>query len=128
MRNANSLLLAVFGLVIIIFIIGFGGRWSAVNRSDLALPGELPTGDVAAGKVLATTFCSVCHDISGGQQSPQAAAPPFAEVVTRWPVEYLAEALAEGISVNHQQALQMPEFAFEPEQIDNLLAYLESLK
>jgi len=104
------------------------GRWRAVQHSYLALPGELPTGDAEAGKALATTYCSVCHDISGGRHSPVSAAPPFAQVVTRWPVEYLAEALAEGISVNHQQKVQMPEFTFEPEQIDNLLAYLETLK
>lgn len=128
MHSSNRLLTFIFGFVLLLFIIGFAGRWRAVQRSDLALPGELPKGDAVAGKALATTYCAVCHDISGGSHSPVAAAPPFAEVVTRWPVEYLAEALAEGISVNHQQTIQMPEFTFEPVQIDNLLAYLETLK
>ena len=40
----------------------------------------------------------------------------------------LAEALAEGISVNQHENVEMPEFAFESEQIDNLLTYLDSLK
>ena len=99
-----------------------------MQQSDLVLPGELPAGNVDAGKGLAVTYCAVCHDISNSNHSPQEAAPPFAEIVTRWPVEYLAEALAEGISVNHEQTIQMPEFTFEPGQIDDLLAYLESLQ
>ena len=37
----------------------------------------------------------------------------------------LAEALAEGIMTAHPQ---MPVFTFTPEQIDDLLAYLDSLK
>ena len=128
MPSSNRLLLIIFSLVLILFTIGFAGRWRAIQHSDLALPGELPTGDARAGMALATRYCAVCHDITGGANSPQPAAPPFGEVVTRWPVEYLAEALAEGISVNHQQTVQMPEFTFEPDQIDDLLAYLETLK
>jgi mono/diheme cytochrome c family protein len=41
----------------------------------------------------------------------------------RWPVEHLAEALAEGIMVGHEE---MPEFRMTTSEIDAFLAYLES--
>jgi hypothetical protein len=46
-------------------------------------------------------------------------------VVKRYPVEYLAEALAEGIVSGHPD---MPEFVFQPDEINAILAYLDSLK
>ena len=42
----------------------------------------------------------------------------------RYPVEHLAEALAEGIVVGHPL---MPEVSFDPPEIDALLTYVESL-
>ena len=46
-------------------------------------------------------------------------------VVLRYPIEDLAELLAEGIVSGHPD---MPVFTFEPSQIDAILAYLNSLK
>ena len=63
-----------------------------------------------------------------GMWTPVAEAPPFRDVVKQWPVEYLAEAFAEGISVQQHEVAQMPEFQFEVDQIDDLLAYLDSLR
>jgi hypothetical protein len=42
----------------------------------------------------------------------------------RYPVDHLAEALAEGIVVGHPM---MPQFTFDPPEIDALLTYIESL-
>jgi hypothetical protein len=53
-----------------------------------------------------------------------AEAPPFRKLPERYPVEHLAEAFAEGIVVGHPA---MPQFAFEPPEIDALLSYLRSL-
>jgi uncharacterized protein (DUF433 family) len=53
-----------------------------------------------------------------------AKAPPFRTLHRRYPVETLAEGLAEGIRVAHP----MPEFRLEPKQIDDLIAYLKSLE
>jgi len=39
-------------------------------------------------------------------------------------VEHLAESLAEGIVVGHND---MPEFLFEPDDVEALLAYIASL-
>jgi hypothetical protein len=46
-------------------------------------------------------------------------------VVTRYPPQDLAEALAEGISTGHPD---MPEFVFQPAEIEAIVAYLNHLK
>ncbi len=52
-------------------------------------------------------------------------APAFRDLASRYPIENLAEALAEGIVTGHPA---MPVFTFEPREIDALLAYIGSLK
>jgi cytochrome c len=51
--------------------------------------------------------------------------PPFREIAKRYPPENLVEALAEGIVTGHNE---MPEFLFEPEDIVEIISYLESLQ
>ncbi len=79
-----------------------------------------------SGQALAEQLCAGCHAVGAGGASPLVAAPPFRDLVRRWPLEELAEALAEGIAVGHE-GREMPVFAFQPEEIDALLAYLEAL-
>ena len=88
---------------------------SSVTRAD----------DVAAGHKLVEANCSRCHAIGKTGESPLAKAPPFREVVKRYPVEFLEEALVEGIVTGHNE---MPEFTFEPDQASEIVAYLNSLK
>ncbi len=59
-----------------------------------------------------------------GETSPLPEAPTFAEVAKRYPAEDLEEALAEGIVTGHPD---MPEFVFEPDEIDAIVAYFDSL-
>jgi mono/diheme cytochrome c family protein len=84
-------------------------------------------GDAAAGRALAERNCQGCHAIGATGESPVVAAPSFREMVKRWPPEYLAESLAEGIEVGHSGQVDMPNFSFEPKQIDDLIAYLNTL-
>ena len=56
--------------------------------------------------------------------SPLAKAPPFREVVTRYPPDSLGEALVEGIVTGHNE---MPEFVFTADQASEIIAYLDSL-
>jgi len=79
---------------------------------------------IERGRSIAERLCARCHAITATGQSPSTAAPPFRDLSKRYPIEQLAEALAEGIVVGHSA---MPEFRFEPAEIDDLLAYLESL-
>jgi mono/diheme cytochrome c family protein len=77
------------------------------------------------GRALAEENCARCHAVGRDDQSPLAEAPPFRTLHERYPVESLAEALAEGILTGHRD---MPQFAFEPEEIEDLLQYLKSLE
>ncbi len=79
---------------------------------------------VDTGHLIALENCSRCHAIGRSAESPLAEAPPFRRLRDRYPIDDLSEALAEGIVVGHKE---MPPFAFEPPQIEALLAYLKSL-
>jgi mono/diheme cytochrome c family protein len=80
--------------------------------------------DIEAGRRFAEDHCARCHAVGTSGESPHAGAPPFRQLAERWPLENLAEALAEGITVGHPD---MPEFVLSPEEIDDLLGYLESI-
>ncbi len=84
-------------------------------------------GDVSSGAALAERLCARCHAIAAGP-SPVADAPAFSELARKWPVEHMAEALAEGLVMGHRGDARTTEFVFTPEEIDNLLAYLESVQ
>ena len=77
------------------------------------------------GKTFAVHNCGRCHSLDRVTQSPLNAAPPFRTLHLRYPVETLAEALAEGIETGHPA---MPTFALAPDQIHDLLAFLKSLE
>lgn len=79
----------------------------------------------ASGEVLAKQLCSDCHAIGASDLSPHLEASPFRTLGEAYPVEYLAEALAEGIIVGHPD---MPVFELSPDQIRALLNYLEEVQ
>lgn len=81
--------------------------------------------DAAKGLVILQKNCARCHALGLTDKSPHAQAPPFRDVVKRYPVEDLEEALAEGIMSGHPD---MPEFTFDPDEIGSIIAYLNSLK
>ena len=80
---------------------------------------------VEAGHQLAEKLCSRCHAIGKTGDSPFKPAPPFRTLSSKYHLEDLEEALAEGITVGHEE---MPEFTFSPDQIDGLIAYLRTLR
>lgn len=80
--------------------------------------------DVALGKALVEFNCAVCHAVDRTSDSDHAGAPPFRTLSQRYPLHFLEEALAEGISTGHPD---MPEFTATPEQINAILAYIASL-
>ncbi len=101
-----------------------GCLFGLVNALFFASP-ALAGGLSGKGEVLVTKNCVRCHAIGATGESTHKEAPPFRQVVTRYPLENLAEALAEGIVSGHPD---MPEFVFPPEEIDAILAYLGKLK
>lgn len=77
------------------------------------------------GKTYASKNCSQCHSVDRVTKSPREAAPPFRTLHLRYPVDTLAEALAEGIVTGHPS---MPEFRLEPDQINDFLSYMKTLE
>ncbi len=79
---------------------------------------------VQKGKAILAEKCARCHAIGHTGASPLKEAPPFRMVARKYPVDQLAEALAEGISTGHPA---MPEFTFQPREVAAILAYLRTL-
>ena len=77
------------------------------------------------GKTFALNNCARCHSIDKVSPSPLKIAPPFRDLHKRYPIETLAESLAEGIQTGHPT---MPEFRLDPDQIHDLLSYLKTLE
>jgi cytochrome c len=90
------------------------GGGSAVAQSEL----------IQRGQAIAERLCARCHSIAADGESPLRLAPPFRLLPQRYPVEHLAEALAEGIVTGHPA---MPQFKFQPAEIDALLGFIDSL-
>lgn len=82
-------------------------------------------GNPQLGFALAKEYCARCHAIQKVGDSPLAIAPPFRDLHLRYPVDELAEFLGEGIRTGHPT---MPEFRFDPDQIENFIAYLKTLE
>lgn len=105
-------------------------RWAITVLGLLA--GGLLSPAVAAdkgltdkGEVLIRENCSRCHAVGVTGDSPNPDAPPFRTLSSKYPIEDLAESLAEGIVSGHPE---MPIFVFKPHEVDAILAYLESIQ
>jgi|TARA_R100000501_G_scaffold12618_1_gene23238 mono/diheme cytochrome c family protein len=79
---------------------------------------------IARGEILVEAKCLRCHSRTADQNSPHASAPSFATLFTHYPPDYIAESFAEGVFVGHSD---MPPFQFEPDEIDDLVAYFKQL-
>ena len=91
----------------------------------LAACGPQAPDPAAQGAALAEARCAACHAIGRTGASPRAGAPAFRDLHRRYPVEQLAESLAEGIVTGHPD---MPEQAFGAAEVEALIAYLRGLE
>lgn len=96
----------------------------AIGMAIVACGGAV-AGEIERGRALVEANCATCHAIGPEGASPLAAAPPFRELHKRYDVEFLSEALVEGIVTAHEG---MPEFVFEPVEAAEIVAYLRSLE
>ncbi|MBN8606130.1 MAG: cytochrome c [Caulobacterales bacterium] len=87
-------------------------------------PNQIAANEVE-GHRLAEVHCARCHAIGAEGESPHPMAPAFRTLSRDYPVNALEEAFAEGILVGHPE---MPEFRFEPDQVDDLVAYIQSIQ
>lgn len=107
----------------------------ALGCASCVSPGPLSTTVVARpdgmeqaalrGQQLANRACAGCHAVGAAAESPMAEATPFRQVVGRYPLDQLEEAFAEGLVTGHPA---MPDFVFRASEIDDLIAYLETVK
>jgi mono/diheme cytochrome c family protein len=97
----------------------------ATDPQPMAQPAQQPAANVAEGRRLAEVFCATCHAIGTEGESRHPSAPPFRTFSRDYPVNALEEAFAEGVLVGHPD---MPEFRLEPQQIDDLLSYIQSVQ
>jgi mono/diheme cytochrome c family protein len=77
------------------------------------------------GLQFAAQACAGCHATGSVGASPMTEAPPFREIVHRYPLDQLEEAFAEGLVTSHPA---MPTLVFRASEIDDLIAYLETME
>lgn len=88
-------------------------------------PPTAPTDTLASdGRAIAEAQCAGCHAIGEYGASPVPEAPAFRTILTRYRADVLEEELIQGIQVNHR----MPDFQFNPQGADALIAYLRSIQ
>lgn len=94
------------------------------QAADAGPPADL-TISAIRGETAVWSRCSACHAVGLHDVSPNPAAPPLRVIGSRYPVENLQEAFAEGIMVSHDQA--MPAFTLSPDEAADIIAYLKEL-
>jgi cytochrome c len=77
------------------------------------------------GESILTENCGRCHATARIGVSRHPEAPPFRTLGKRYPIEYLEEALGEGIISGHPD---MPEFTFDGDDVGAIIAYLKSIQ
>jgi mono/diheme cytochrome c family protein len=115
-RNATRMAMErSLGLAALVGSLSFLSVTSAAVEKDLTNKGE----------ALVKENCSRCHAISKEGDSPHPQAPPFRTLSSHYPIEDLAESLAEGIVSGHPD---MPIFVFSPQDVEAIIDYLESIQ
>ena len=98
---------------------------AAIVLTPWPVLGQDMTPSLKRGEALLAKNCARCHATGTAGRSPHPAAPPFRTLSRKYPIDGLQEALGEGLSVGHPD---MPEFAFEPDDVGAILAYLKSIQ
>ena len=106
----------VAACVALLLLVGCAATEPAVEPSDEARASD--------GRDIAEAECAGCHAVGSYGESPNAEAPPFRTVLSRYSADVLEEELIAGIQVAHP----MPDFQFNPQGTDALIAYLQSIQ
>src|SRR5499433_4394743 len=75
------------------------------------------------GLTFVRVHCAQCHAVDKVSDSPLTIAPPFRTLHLKFPIESLRRRLAEGIVADHPT---MPQFRLDPDQLADLMAYLQT--
>lgn len=99
-----------------VFVLALGACAAQERADNAAL--------VDDGRAIAEAQCAGCHAVGEYGDSPNAAAPTFRTLLSRYRADVLEEELINGIRVAHP----MPNFQFNPQGADALVAYLRSVQ
>jgi mono/diheme cytochrome c family protein len=112
-------------MLAVLLLAGLPVSLAACKSADAApVAAALPLPQMP-GRVFAERTCAGCHSIERTGDSPHPDALPFRRISERYAVRNLEEAFAEGIFVGHPD---MPPFQLAPEEIDDLLDYIEAIQ
>lgn len=103
-------------------------RKAPVAAAFLAILAVAPAmaqgGDAQKGKAFVEERCARCHAVGREGESRLPIAPPLRTLASKYPLDSLEESLAEGIVTGHAN---MPEFELDPDQISDLIAWLDEI-
>jgi mono/diheme cytochrome c family protein len=88
-----------------------------------AMESERPYGDAEYGRGLAVRWCGSCHVVTTDQQRSMLGAPPFTKIAQTASVS--GDSLAHLLESPHPK---MAELALSPSALDDIAAYIVSLK
>lgn len=102
--------------------------WAAVAGVSMAVAGVAPAraddaGRVAAGKTVAQTWCANCHLVTATQAQGSDQAPTWASIANRAGTS--SDTLHAFLAQPHGK---MPDFKLGTTEIDDVVAYILSLK
>jgi mono/diheme cytochrome c family protein len=107
--------------LLVIALVAMSGC-AAVEPAPQALPADV--GDASIGRAYAASVCATCHAIGPGEMiSPDPRAQPFSAIATT--PGMTRTALNAWLNSSHTN---MPQFIVEPERVDDLSAYLATLR
>ena len=100
--------------------------WSSIIALAILLcasgPGFAESPSERRGMRFVRLNCAQCHAIDKVGESPLAIAPAFRTLHLKYPVSDLQRPLATGVHP------VMPRFQLEPSQVEDVMAYLKTLK
>ena len=99
--------------------------WSVPLALVLSCTAQALESTEQRGLTFVRANCVGCHAVDKVSASTLSIAPPFRTLHERYPVEDLAEALAEGITTGHPS---MPEFKLDASQVGDVISYLKTLE
>ncbi len=105
-------------------VLAVAGAFAIAMSASHVTPAWAQGESFARGQKIAQEKCTKCHAVGKADASPDRKAPPFRDIGKNFPLEHLAEALAEGIVTGDNN---MPEFKFGPRDIDAILDYIAEM-
>lgn len=108
----------------LLLLVLLGAEGGPPTAAAMAPPTDMAVSAIR-GEDSVRRRCSACHAVALDDLSPNPRSPPLRDIASRYPVDNLEEALAEGIYVGHNSP--MPPFALEADENADITAYLKEL-